>query len=224
MSPVRWKVAISVELPLLAGEPRQHDALDRREVAGLQLHVLARHRAPRARCRRAGERIAVLRDAGAIAGTDLIDHGERQVAFVLLQVLQLRTKPAPATRSAAVHTQRAAHAIVGWRRVGEHPLELVDAGARSGAAQLEQLANVIVRLVRQHLGDGALVQRRHVVTAGVDRLEETLDLVGAGDRAVRELLQFQTDGCPLVDGEIPRRGRKGAIEPDSASLMARSWS
>ena len=42
--------------------------------------------------------VAVSRDASTIAGTDLIDHGERQAALVLFQVLQLRTKPATSDR------------------------------------------------------------------------------------------------------------------------------
>ena len=54
------------------------------------------------------------------------------------------------------------------------------------------------------------------MTAGVDCLEEPLGLIGAGDGAVGQFLQFKVDCDPLVDGEIPRRGCKGAIEQDAA--------
>ena len=120
------------------------------------------------------ERIAVLSDAAAVAGADGIDHRERQIALVLFQVLQLRTEPGPSSGTGAIHAQRAAHAIVGRRRVGQHALELVDGGACAGAAQFEQLAHVVVRLVGQDLGDRALVERGHVVAARVDGVRKRL--------------------------------------------------
>ena len=54
---------VRVELPLLAGEPRQYDALDRREVAGFQLHDLRGTERSARDVAEQGERIAVLRDA-----------------------------------------------------------------------------------------------------------------------------------------------------------------
>jgi hypothetical protein len=55
------------------------------------------------------------------------------------------------------------------RGVGQHALELVDGGASSDLPQLEQLADIIVGLVRQDLSDGALVDCGCRVAAGIHR-------------------------------------------------------
>ena len=124
----------------------------------------------------------------------------------------------PPSGPGAVHAQRAAHAVVERRRVGQHALELVDRGAGAGAAQFEQLADIIVGLIRQHLRDGALVQAGHGVTAGVDGVEEAFGLIDRRDAAVRELLQLEVDRRALADGEIPGGGDEGAVAADAARV------
>src|SRR6476620_2599753 len=100
-------------VPLLAREPSEHDTLDRGEVAGLQL-VARRSTKRRARdIAEQGERVAVSSDAGTIALANVVEHGKRQAAIVLLEVLELRTETRPATGRTAVHPQRTAHAVVG---------------------------------------------------------------------------------------------------------------
>ena len=105
-----------------------------------------------------GERVAVSSDAGTIALANVVEHGKRQAALVLLEVLELRTETRPATGRTAVHPQRTAHAVVGRRCVAQHPLELVDGGTRRGPAQLEQLGDKVVGLADDRLRDGAHVQ------------------------------------------------------------------
>src|SRR6516164_1365456 len=100
---------IGFKLPMLAGMPGQHDALDRGKVAGLEL-VTRSGTERRARdVAEQRERISIRRNAGTITAADLIDHGERQVALILLQVLQLRAQARPTTWRAAIHAQRTAH-------------------------------------------------------------------------------------------------------------------
>ena len=126
-----------------------------------------------------------------------------------------RPGPAPYMR------KRSAHAIVGRRRIGEHAFEFVDRGARSGAAQLEQLAHVIVGLAGQDLRDRALVQRRRVVAARVDGRKEALGLVDRRDRAVRQFLQLQIDGDAFAHGEVLGAVGKGTIETNAAPVNGR---
>ena len=167
-----------LQLPKLVGEPGQHHGFDGREVARLQLHAGAGAQCSTRDVAKQRQRIAEGGDAGAIACPDAVDHRQGQGAFVLLHILQLRSEPGPAAGCAAIHAQCPAHAIVGWRRVTEHALILVDAGAGRVEAEFEQLANEVIRLAGEHPGHRALVQRRHGVAAGVDCREEPLDLAG----------------------------------------------
>ena len=41
-----------------------------------------------------------------------IDYIERQIAFILFQILQLRPEPGPTSGTGAIHAQRAADAII----------------------------------------------------------------------------------------------------------------
>ena len=80
---------IGVELPGLARQPGQHAAFDRAVVEDQELipgggaYCTARQAADQ------GERIAVLRQTGAIAGAHQLDGFERNAEIVTVEILQL---------------------------------------------------------------------------------------------------------------------------------------
>ena len=145
------------------------------------------------------------RSCVAISGAHRIDGRERDVALVLLEVLQLRAASAPATRTGAVHPQGAAHAIVGIAGVGEDALVLAHRGAGAVAAELEHRAGGFVRFGGEHRADRAPADAGHGVAALDGIGQDAADLVDRGDLAVGELLQRGVDRVALAHRQVARR-------------------
>ena len=155
--------------------------------------------------------VAILRPHG-------IDRRERDVALVLLQVLQLRAAPAPATRSGAVHSQRAAHAIIGIAGVGENALVLPYGRAGPVAAQFEYRAGGFIRFSGEHRADGATAHAGHGV-AVLDGIGENLtDLIDRRDLAFGVFLQGDVDGVALMHRHVARRGGQLAIGANATTV------
>ena len=140
-----------------------------------------------------------------------VDGCERDVAFVLLEVLQLRAAPAPATRPGAIHAQGAAHAVVGIAGVGEDALVFSDGRAGSIASQFEHRASGFIRFGSEHGADGAPAHAGHCVAAFGGIGEDFSDLVDRLDCAFGAFLQGDVDGVALVHRHVARGGGQFAI-------------
>ena len=124
-----------VELPGLAGVPRQHAALDRGEVdadehvprLGAQscAHQLADD----------GERVAVVGKLGEVAGDQRVDQVRRELCIVAGQVVQLRAGRTPAPGRAAVDAQGVANARVAGVRVRQQARGRLPGLGRAALAQ-----------------------------------------------------------------------------------------
>ena len=88
--------------------------------------------------------------------------------LVAFEVVQHRPRRGPSAGGGAVHGERAAQAVV-VAGEAQDLRELLDAGTRAVAAQLEQLSGLLVGIVREHGRDRALAERGHVVAEGIDR-------------------------------------------------------
>ena len=85
----RVEFPIGVELPGLARQPGQHAAFDRAVVEDQELMAGGGAQCAARQAADQGERIAVLRQTGAIAGAHQLDGLERNAEIVTVEIMQL---------------------------------------------------------------------------------------------------------------------------------------
>ena len=143
---------------------------------------------------------------------------ERDVALVLLQVLQLRAASAPAAGTGAVHSHGAAHAVVSIAGVGEDALVFAHRSAGAVASELEYRAGCFVGFGGEHRADRALAHAGHCVAALVGIGQDAAGLVDRGDRAFGQFLQRDVDGVALAHRHVARGGGELAIGANAAAV------
>ena len=162
--------------------------------------------------------LPILAQPRAIPRPHDIDGCERDVALVLLEILQLRPASAPAPWAAAIHPQRAAHAIVGFAGVGEDAFVLTDGGAGAVAPQLEHRAGLLVRFGGEHGADGTAADAGHGVAA-LDGIGEDLpiwstEVIAPSVRSCSAVLMR----VALVDRHVARGGGQFAIGANATPI------
>jgi hypothetical protein len=108
-------------------------------------------------------------------------------------------------------------------RVGkiQELLELPRACEGAALPEFQQLAYEACGLVPQGGGNRALVERRHAMTAGVDRFCDPAHLIDAGDDSGGQLVKPSVDGVALLNCKRTSSFQERDVGADTARIDLR---